>query len=317
MMPSVSVIVPVFNNVVTLQELKDRLVTTLEAAGRRFELIFVDDGSSDGSLKVLRQLSKSDGRCVVLALSRNFGQHPATSAGLRRASGDVTVFMDADLQDRPEELPRLLDALDDDPDLDIVLTTFEVKNGSGPKLTSRIFYSIFGRMADVRIPPNLGVLRAFRANVREALLDYREHGAVYAPIMSQMGYQSIYVNVHRDEAGGRKTSYTFRRRLSLATSSIISYGSFVHRFVTWTGVILTTLSTTYLLVVLGQYLTGHIALVNGQLMVIVLLLLMSGVLLMTVGFLFAYTHRIFHEVLDRPRYHVAREYGSGLQSDTS
>ena len=312
MSSSVSVLVPVYNNAHSIEELHRRVSGTLEAAGRQFEIIFVNDGSSDGSLVALRRLAEQDPRCVVLSLSRNFGQHPAINAGLRRATGDITVLMDADLQDRPEEMPRLLQLLDEDPEIDIVFTTFEYESGVRSRLTSRLFHNIFSRLIDVHIPPNLGTYRAFRAGIRDALLHYRERSAVYGPLMSQMGYGSAYITVARAVPVGRTTSYTFRKRLSLATSSVISYGSFLHRFVTWVGITLTALSGTYLAVVLGQYLMGFRELVNGQLLVLVVTLLMSGVLLMTVGVLTAYTHRIFQEVLDRPRYHVAREYGTGL-----
>lgn len=312
MSPSVSVLVPVYNNASTVAELHRRLVATLEALDRRFEIVFVNDGSADASLATLRRLAAEDPRCVVLSLSRNFGQHPAINAGLARATGDITVLMDADLQDRPEELPRLLQPLDDNPEIDIVYTTFELKDGTRSRLTSRMFHAMFARLIDVHIPTNLGTYRAFSAKVREALLDYPERSAVYGPLMAQMGYTHIFIDVSRAEAVGRKTSYTFRRRLSLAVSSIISYGSFVHRFVTWIGLTLTLLSGGYLVAVLVQYLAGYRVLVSGQLLLLVITVLMSGVLLMTVGVLTAYTYRIFQEVLARPRYHIAREYGRGL-----
>ena len=312
MSQSVSVLVPVFNNESTVAELHHRLVATLEALDRPFEIVFVNDGSADGSLAVLRELADQDSRCVVLHLSRNFGQHPAISAGLARATGDLTVLMDADLQDRPEELPRLLQAFDDEPDVDIVYTTFEMDDGGRSRLTSRMFHALFARLTDVHIPQNLGTYRVFGAAVRRALLDYPERSAVYGPLMAQMGFTNRYVHVTRAHAVGRESSYTFRRRLALGMSSIISYGSFLHRFVMWIGLSLTTLSAGYLIVLTVQYVGGYRDLVNGQLLLLGITVLMSGVLLMTVGVLTAYTFRIFQEVLARPRYHVAREYGRGL-----
>jgi polyisoprenyl-phosphate glycosyltransferase len=312
-MPSISVLVPVYNNATTLKELHQRLCAALEAITDEFEIIFVNDGSSDDSLSVIRQLAHDDPRVVGLALSRNFGQHPAISAGLERASGDLTVLMDADLQDRPEELPILLEPFDGNPELDIVYTTFEMASGKKSRLTSRLFWVVYSRVVDLRLPANLGTYRAFTSRVRDALLAYPERGAVYGPLMSQMGYEQQFVTVARDEPVGRRTSYTFRQRFSLAISSMISYGSFLHRFVTWIGLILTGLSGAYLAVLIIQYLTGFRELVNGQLLLLGITVLMSGVLLMTVGVLSAYTYRIFQEVLARPRYHVAREYGEGLK----
>ena len=312
-MPSISVLVPVYNNAASLQELYERLKATLCTVTDEFEIIFINDGSVDGSLGIIRQLATDDPHVVGLVLSRNFGQHPAISAGLERASGQMMVLMDADLQDRPEELPRLLEPFASDPDIDIVYTTFEMASGKGSRLTSRLFWSMYARLVDQHLPPNLGTYRAFTARVRTALLEYPERGAVYGPLMAQLGYQHQFVSVARAEAVGRRTSYTFRRRLSLAISSIISYGSFLHRFVTWIGLLLTALSGAYLMVLAIQYLTGFRRLVNGQLLLLGITVLMSGVLLMTVGVLSAYTYRIFQEVLARPRYHVARDYGEGLK----
>ncbi len=317
MIATVSVLVPVYNNAASLVELHDRIVATLETHGCDFEIVFVNDGSVDESLSILRRISDSDPRSVVLSLSRNFVQHPAIGAGLERARGDIVVLMDADLQDRPEELPRLLEPLDANPELDIVYSTFELVDGRKSRLTSRLFHRIFAKLSNVEIPETLGTYRAFTARVRDALLDYPERNAVYGPLMAQMGYAYVYINVDRAAPVGRKTSYSFRRRLSLAVSSIISYGSFLHRFVIGVGLTLTLLSGGYLVVVFIQYLTGFRALVNGQLLLLVITVLMSGVLLMTVGVLTAYTYRIFQEVLARPRFHVAREMGRGLPRDES
>ncbi len=317
MSSSVSVLIPVYNNAASLAELHRRIVGSLESIDRQFEIIFVNDGSVDESAEILRGLTSSDARCVLLNLSRNFGQHPAINAGLQRARGDVIVLMDADLQDRPEELPRLLAPLDQDADLDIVYSRFELVDGQKPRLTSRLFHRVFARLSDVHIPPNLGTYRAFTTRVRDALLDYPERNAVYGPLMAQMGYRCIYLTVDRAAPVGRATSYSFRRRLALASSSIIAYGSFLHRLVIWVGVTLTVLSAGYLVVIFVQYITGFRALVNGQLLLLVITVLMSGVLLMTVGVLTAYTYRIFQEVLARPRFHIAREIGHGLPSDES
>ncbi|MEZ5224996.1 MAG: glycosyltransferase [Ilumatobacteraceae bacterium] len=315
MSASVSVLIPVYNNAASLQELHRRLVATLESMDRRFEIVFVNDGSADESLAILRRIASEDPRCVVLSLSRNFGQHPAINAGLTRVSGDITVLMDADLQDRPEELPRLLAPLDD-PELDIVYTQFDLIDGKKSRLTSRLFHRVrqvercaHPRRSAPTEPSPRGYERPCSTIPRAQRGVRAAHGAdgLRARVRHRRASRSV----------GRKTSYDFRRRLSLAVSSVISYGSFLHRFVTWIGLSLTLLSGGYLVVVLIQYLTGFRALVNGQLLLLVITVLMSGVLLMTVGVLTAYTYRIFQEVLARPRFHVAREFGCGLPRDTA
>lgn len=309
-MTSISVIVPVYNNEVTLDELWTRLVAALEPLATEFEVVFVNDGSRDASWAIISRIAAADDRCIGLQLSRNFGQHPAIGAGLERCRGDLTVLMDADLQDRPEELPRLITEFDDKA-VEIVYTSWEM-SGKRASLTSRLFYAVFAWLASLDLPSNLGTYRAFRSTVRQELLRYQEQGAVYGPLMSQMGFTSRFVTVQRDKAGGRTTSYTFRRRLGLAVSALIAYSDLPHKIVTWTGLTLTLGGVVYLILLLTQYLVGDRPLQGGITLLIGITVLMSGVLLMSVGILTAYVYRIFHEVLGRPRFHIAREVGSGI-----
>ncbi len=309
-MTSVSVLVPVYNNEVTVEELWLRLVASLEPLVEDFEVVFVNDGSRDASWSIISRLASQDPRCVGLQLSRNFGQHPAIGAGLERCRGDLTVLMDADLQDRPEELAKLL-APFDDPEIEIVYTTWEMGQQKA-SLTSRLFHTVFARLAGLEMPSNVGTYRAFRRSVRGELLRYQEQGAVYGPLMSQMGFAYRYVTVQRDRPGGRETSYNFRRRLSLAINALIAYSDLPHRLVTWAGLTFTLGGLVYLTILVGQYLVGNRPLQGGITLLIGITVMMSGVLLMSVGVLTAYVYRVFHEVLSRPRYHVSRQVGVGL-----
>lgn len=311
-MRSLSFIIPVYNNAVTLRELFDRLRNALGPITDRYEIIFIDDGSEDQSWDLIKLMCSEDDHVVGIHLSRNFGQHPAINAGLQRAQGDITVLMDADLQDRPEELAKLLRPFDTQDDLDIVYTQFELESGGKSRLSSRIFNRVFTRISGSKQPPNVGTYRAFTRKVREGLLEYPELGAVYGPLMVQMGYDQTFVQVARSEAVGRKTSYTFGRRVALAVSALISYTAFLHWVVTLTGVALTALSGLYLAAITIQYLIGDRVLVNGQLLLIGITVLLSGVALMCIGILTAYTTRIYQEVLARPRFHISRQLGSGL-----
>lgn len=316
-MRSLSFIVPVFNNSVTIRELFERIQTVLGPLGHDYEVIFIDDGSSDESWSIIRSLCRDSDHCVGLHLSRNFGQHPAINAGLERARGDITILMDADLQDRPEELPKLLAPFDDDPDLDIVYSRFELESGGKSRLSSRLFNKLLIKITGRDLPPNHGTYRAFTSQVRDALLDYPERGAVYGPLMVQMGFSQEFVTVTRSEAVGRKTSYTVGKRVSLAVSALISYSTFLHWVVTLTGIVLSALSSIFLAAITIQYLAGSRVLVNGQLLLIGITVLLSGVLLMCIGILTAYTTRIFQEVLARPKFHVARELGVGIDQEAA
>jgi len=309
-MISVSVVVPVYNNEVTVKELWARLVVSLESLVDQFEVIFINDGSSDASWSIISSLADADPRCVGLQLSRNFGQHPAIGAGFERARGDLIVLMDADLQDRPEELSALLSPFSED-GVEIVYSRWEMGDAKASP-TSRLFHALFARLSGIDMPSNIGTYRAFRRSVRSELLRYREQGAVYGPLMSQMGFDHRYVTVLRDKPGGRDTSYSFRRRLALATSALVSYSDLPHRVVTWAGTIMATGGVVFLSILLVQYAVGDRPLQGGITLLIGITVLTSGVLLMSVGVLTAYVYRIFHEVLGRPRFHIASRVGVGL-----
>lgn len=310
--PSISVIVPVYNNESSLPELHRRLTAVLSGTGMPYEVVFVDDGSKDRSGEILGGLAAAGPSTLVVSFSRNFGQHPAIHAGMSAARGSVIVLMDADLEDSPEDIPVLLAPMIEDPTLEIVFSTFDDPEGPRKRLSSAIFHRVFSRLSRTRVPRNLGTFRAFSAKVRDALLEYPERSAVYGPLMSQIGFSSVTVEVSRSAPVGRATSYNLRKRVSLAVSSLIYYGSALPTLVLTAGTALVVLSSGYLAVVVGAYALGQRALPAGTVLLLSVSLLTSGVLMLSVGVLTIYAYQIFKEVLGRPRYHVAARRGSGL-----
>jgi dolichol-phosphate mannosyltransferase len=315
-MKSLSFVIPVFNNAESIRELFDRLQVALARITSKYEIIFIDDGSMDQSWAVIRSICATDVRVIGIRLSRNFGQHPAINAGMRKATGDITILMDADLQDRPEELEKLLDPFELEQDVEVVYTQFEMESGGKSRFTSRVFSRVFTKLSGNNHPLNVGTFRAFSSKVRNSLLEYPEAGAVYGPLMVQMGFNQAFVQVSRSEAAGRRTSYTFGKRLALAISALIAYSNLLHWIITLTGVIFTFLSALYLSVMTVQYVINDKTLMNGQVLLIGITVLMSGVSLMCIGILTAYITRIYQEVLARPRFHIAHELGSGLLDGT-
>ena len=316
-MKSLSFVIPVYNNAESIQELFERLHNSLLVITDKYEIIFIDDGSVDQSWSIIKSICAKDERVVGIRFSRNFGQHPAINAGMRRATGEITVLMDADLQDQPEELANLLSGFQTGEDLEIVYTQFQIESGGKSRLTSRIFGKVFSKLNGNGHPTNVGTYRAFTSKVRQALLEYPEAGAVYGPLMVQMGFKQTFVKVSRSEAVGRKTSYTFRKRAALAVSALIAYSSFLHWIVTLTGIAFTMISAIYLSLMSIQYVIGDNKLMNGQTLLIGITVLLSGVLLMCIGILTAYTTRIYQEVLSRPRFHISNELGAGLTAGSN
>lgn len=307
--PSVSVVIPVYRNEAFLDELARRLVEVLGSLGRSFEILFVDDGSTDSSWQVIEKLTARYPEVVGLRLSRNFGQHSAIAAGFERASGDVTVLMDADLQDAPEELPRLLDELD--AGADVVYTTIVGESGSGRlRPTSALFHFSFARAANVAVPPSIGTYRAFNRAFREALMSYPERRALYGPLMLYIGFKTAFVPVRRRERPGGGSSYGFAKRMSLAIDTLVSYTNVPLRLLVMLGSAITLLSTVYLVVLVVDYLVRGSEFANGVTLLLGITLLFMGTVLASLGVLGTYVFRIFQEVLGRPRYLISERADS-------
>ena len=299
-----SILVPVYRNEAHLRDLYRRLIATLDPQWPDFELIFVNDGSPDASWSVIREICMKDKRVKGICLSRNFGQHPAISAALEHASGLYFVLMDADLQDHPEEIPRLLETLSGG-DIDIVYTRklFDDK----PILlsfTSRLFHSVFGRVTGGQHTHNIGTFRGFNRVVRAALLQHPERAIVYGPLMHAFGFRTLVLDLPRSARSHSKSSYTFWMRLDLAVNVLMSYSTFPYKIMMSAGAILILCSFGYMVVVVIQKLFFGIGLPTGLTIIFVAQLLTLGLTLGAIGILGLYVFRVFREVLRRPRYLV-------------
>jgi glycosyltransferase involved in cell wall biosynthesis len=299
---SVSVVVPVYRNEASLDELVQRLVETLTTMGRRFELLLIDDGSPDLSWERIKTLSAAHPEVVGLRLSRNFGQHPAIAAGLERAQGDITVLMDADLQDEPEQLPLLLSKLEEGND--VVYTVNVDRASGGARLSSALFHSSFSRVANVAVPHSIGTYRVFNRKFREAVLSYPERRALYGPLMLYMGFEAAFIPVRR-QASATGSGYTFAKRLGLAAETMVSYTNVPHRALLICGSTLSAASAIYLVALVVDYLIRGPALASGVTLLLGITLLFMGTVLLSIGIVGSYVFRVFQEVLGRPRYLLA------------
>jgi glycosyltransferase involved in cell wall biosynthesis len=301
---SVSVVVPVYGNEADLDELVDRLAATLTGLGRRFEILLIDDGSPDRSWDKIRSLGAQRPEVVGLKLSRNFGQHPAIAAGLERARGEVTVLMDADLQDEPEQLPALLAKLDEGHD--IVYTVNVDESGAGvSRLTSALFHYSFSKAADVEVPQAIGTYRVFTRHFRQAVLNYPERRPLYGPLMLYMGFTAAFVPVRRGPRPKGRSGYTFFKRFGLAVDTLVSYTNVPHRILLFLGTALASASALYLTALIVDYFIRGSALATGITLLLGVTLLLMGAVLLGLGIVGSYVFRVFEEVLARPRYLLA------------
>lgn len=307
----ISVVVPVYNNGATVDELARRVGAALRP--QPYEVIFVDDGSSDDSLAKLKRIAAASPEVKVIALARNFGQHPAIGAGFEHARGDAIVMMDADLQDRPEDIPLLLSKLRDGADI-VYTRKARSAEGFAVRFTSSLYHYVFARVTRSRRFADLGTLRAFTKKFLSALLLYGERNVLYGPLMIYMGFRSDFVDVVRDGRQAGASSYSFGKRLALAINSLISYTDIPHRILIYIGLALFCGSALWGTIVLAQYLLYGRAVPEGITLVILMLTLMLGSLMISLGIIGSYVFRVYQEVLHRPRYLISEKVNFGDQS---
>ncbi len=296
----VSVVAPVYNEEATIEEFHARVCAALE--GLPFELVLVDDGSSDGSPMLLDRLAAGDPRVRVVSLSRNFGHQTALTAGLDHAKGDAVVMLDADLQDPPELIPKMLDHWR--AGCDVVYAVREARAGESRfKLsTARWFYTLFDKLAQVELQHNSGDFRLLDRRPLDALLSMRERNRFLRGMTVWVGYTQAAVPYQRDPRYAGETKYTLSRMLKFSLDAISSFSHRPLQLATLLGFLISTLAFIAIPVVvvlrlMGSYLPGFSALT-------IVVLLLGGIELIAIGIIGEYVGRIYDEVKGRPLYLV-------------
>jgi glycosyltransferase involved in cell wall biosynthesis len=295
-----SVVAPVYNEEATIHEFYARVCGALE--GLHFELVLVDDGSSDGSTTALAQLATNDPRVRVVYLSRNFGHQTALTAGLDHARGDAVVMLDADLQDPPELIITMLDHWR--AGCDVVYAVREQREGESRfKLsTARWFYKLFDKLAQVELQHNSGDFRLLDRRALDALLAMRERNRFLRGMTVWVGYTQAAVPYKRDARYAGETKYTLSKMLRFSLDAISSFSHRPLQLATLLGFVISTLAFIAIPVVIvlrlvGSYLPGF-----GSITIVILLL--GGIQLIAVGIIGEYVGRIYDEVKGRPLYLV-------------
>ncbi|MBO2457462.1 glycosyltransferase family 2 protein [Actinomadura violacea] len=301
-----SVVVPVFNNATTLRELHSRLRRVLAPIGAA-EILFVDDGSADESVEVIRELCELDPGVRLIRLSRNFGQQAALSAGLDEAGGSGVVMLDADLQDPPELIPELVERWRAGHDV-VYMVRRNRKEGLHKRFAYSLFYRVFRYLADVEVPLASGDFSLVDRRVVAVLREMPERGRFLRGLRSWSGFRQTSIEYDRAARPSGESQYTLHRLLKLATDGLLGFSSVPLRLVSSLGII-TALAGTLML---GGVLIARLSIPAtpvGWASTISVLLLASGAQLTTVGMVGAYIARIYNEVKQRPLYIVMERIG--------
>jgi glycosyltransferase involved in cell wall biosynthesis len=299
--PEFSVVIPVYNEEENIEELFSRLSSVMDTLGT-YEIILVDDGSKDGSWQRIKELHERDGRVRGVSFSRNFGHHIAITAGLDHACGRKVVLMDGDLQDPPEEIPKLFNRMKEGYDL-VYGIRREKKDSLGKRLTSRLFWWFINRLSGIEIPGNQTLLRIFDRKVLEALNGMRERARFVHGMIAWTGFKVCLQEVEHAARTKGVSKYNVVKLFRLAFNAVTSFSTVPLRLATYLGI----LSSGVGLFCASYFFYKKIFFgipVLGYASIIVAVLFVGGVQLLILGIIGEYLGRVYQEVQKRPLYIV-------------
>lgn len=302
--PVYSIVAPVFNEEATLPHFYQRVVAVMEELGERFELIFINDGSRDGSYRKMLELHDKDERVRVIDFSRNFGHQIAISAGLDYARGQAVIIIDSDLQDPPEVIPRLIERWKEGAEVVYAQRSSRKGETRFKLLTAAVFYRLIARLTSVAIPRDTGDFRLIDRSVVDALITMREHHRFMRGLSAWVGFRQEAVIYDRQERYAGSTHYPLRKMISFSLDAITSFSLIPLRLATTLGFLFAGISLVGIVVaVLLRLTTGAIV---GQASTLIMVLFLGGVQLIFLGIIGEYLGRIYDEVRARPLYIVRR-----------
>lgn len=298
-----SVIVPVYNEQETLQECNRRLLEAMNKTSYPFEILYVNDGSRDNSLGILRNLADTCAEVSWLNLSRNFGKEHAMSAGLKYAVGDAVIVIDADLQDPPEYIPDLIEEWERG--FDNVYGRRRDRDGESftKKFTSKCFYRVIDRISGIAIPRDTGDFRLLSRRAVNALLQMPERHRFMKGMFAWIGYQQKELLYDRDVRYAGASKFNYWKLWNFALEGLTSFSSAPLKLATYIGVFVAFGSLLYGLFIIFKTLVYGDP-VAGYPSLMTVMLFMGGVQLLFIGILGEYLGRTFDEVKGRPLYFV-------------
>jgi glycosyltransferase involved in cell wall biosynthesis len=306
----ISVVIPVYCCAGCLERLHQRLVAAISTFTSDFEIILVDDASPDGAWPIMTALALGDPRVRAVALSRNFGQHAAITAGLTEARGRWAAVMDCDLQDPPEELPRLWTKAQEG--FEVVFAKRQQKKHSAFRNTmSKVYNGLLNRMVPHPVDPSYGSLTLISRNVLDAYLAIHNHGQHYMYMLHWLGFRSTHIEYAHAERGDQgESSYTLASLIRFALEGLFLQTTMLLYWIVYCGFFFAGLGFIAACVIVAKYFTMSI--LPGWTSLVVVILAVGGILMISMGILAMYIGRIFEQVQGRPHFVVARRVSQAL-----
>jgi len=296
----ISIIIPIYNEEENTEELYSRLSDVLKKLKKSYEILCVDDGSTDKSYQILKEIHQKDKRIKIIKFSRNFGHHTALTAGLNHCRGETVVMMDADLQDRPEDIPLLLQKTEQGYDIAYALREKHQSTFIN-KTTSKIFYKMLNKLTHVDVTQNAGTFRVMKRNVVDTLNKLNEASRFMPGLIDWTGFKKIGIGVDRNARSEGRKKYNFWKRLKLAVTATTSFSHFPVQIAGYIGFAVAGISFIYGIYIIIRKIFFGIP-IAGYASLTLSILFFAGIQLIVLGFLGEYIGKIFKEVQNRPLY---------------
>jgi glycosyltransferase involved in cell wall biosynthesis len=309
----ISILIPAYNEQAVLNQLYDRLTKLANDTPKyNFEFLFVNDGSRDKTLEIIKSYAEKDSRIAYVNLSRNFGKEIAMAAGFDHTTGNATVIIDADLQDPPELIPEMIKHWEDGYDDVYARRTSRAGESWLKKITSEAFYKILQKSTTIPIQRDTGDFRLLDKRCVEALRQFRESQRYTKGMFSWVGYKKKEILYDRDPRAAGETKWNYRKLLNFAIDGITSFTTAPLRFSSLMGILISAIAFIYIIyIVVRTILFGPDQAGYPSMMAAILFL--GGVQLISIGIIGEYVGRIFNETKHRPLYFV-EEYHEAAES---
>lgn len=308
--PSVSLVIPVYNEEVNLDELVRRCLEVGHSLGQPFEIVLIDDGSSDASADIIRRLAEANNEVVAVFLNRNYGQHAAVMAGLEQSRGEVVITLDADLQNPPEEIPKLLAKMDQGCDV-VGSVRLNRQDTLFRRLASRTINKAVQKATGVMMSDYGCMLRAYKRNIVDAMIQCHERSTFIPVLANAFASQTAEVEVRHAQRESDASKYDLWKLISLQFDLLTSMTTFPLRLLSILGGGIALLGFAFgILLITMRLVYGAEWAAQGVITIFAVLFIFIGMQLMGMGLLGEYIGRIYNDVRARPRYFVREVIGA-------
>ncbi|WP_345993668.1 glycosyltransferase family 2 protein [Sulfurimonas sp. HSL-1716] len=293
-----SIVTTLYKSSFYINEFYERITQEARKITNDYEIIFVDDGSPDDSLQKAINLHQKDSKVKVIELSRNFGHHKAIMTGLSHTEGDYVFLIDSDLEEEPELLAKFWSEMQNSQDIDVVYGVQAQRKGHWfEKLSGTIFWKIVDALSSIQIPSNILTARLMNKKYVKSLILYNESEVFLGGILADTGYNQLGVKVKKGSHS--KTTYTFKKKVSLLTNSITSFSSKPLVYIFYFGFFITLVSAIFILKLIYNKLVLNIAF-QGWTSLIISIWFFGGLIILVLGIMGIYLSKVFKEVKNRP-----------------